>query len=72
MIYTHFCYDRCDAGIECHLLVCWGYFAGGIEIIMDSFHDVCNFLPLLCIVLLPLELAEIGFIGILGIEQLIV
>lgn len=70
--FAHFRHDSGDAGVKGHLLVFWGDFAGGIEIIMNRFHGVHDFLALLGVVLLPMKLLEIGLISILGIKQLIV
>ena len=50
-----FRHDGGDAGVKGHLLVFRGDFAGGIEIIMNCFHGVHDFLALLSVVL-PLKL----------------
>lgn len=60
--FAHFRHDGCDAGVKGHLLVFRGNFSGSIEIIMDRFHGVHDFLALLSVVLLPVKLLEIGLI----------
>ena len=69
---AHFRHDSRNAGVKGHLLVFRGDFAGGIEIIMDRFHDIHDFLALLSVMLLPMKLLEIGLISVLGIKELVI